>query len=103
MNYCIYEPIHGNYPSNCKECDGCIYNYHEPYGDIIKEWRKEAHVDIPVLYKYSFSKKELIICTSKPGYMIGYQGMLIDKYRKILEQHIPIDTITFIECTNEVC
>ena len=104
MNYCVYKSLHGNYPSDCKECDNCAYYYHEPYGDIIKEWREKAGVTIPVLYRYSSFEEKLIICTSRPGPMIGKAGCLIEEYKqKLIDAHMKIKEVQFIECANEAC
>ena len=106
MDYCLYKYSHNYYSSvHCSgDCKNCGYNYHEPYGDIIKEWREKAKVNIPVLYKYDSFKRILTICTSRPGYMIGYHGVLIDEYKqKLIDAGMRINNIEFIECEGEFC
>jgi len=107
MNYCMYEPIHGEFPTCSGDCSNCGYSYHDKLGDIIKEWRIEAKVETPVLYKYkSYDGGILIICTSRPGYMIGYKGQLIEKYQEKLNKASltrKINEIKFIEVENELC
>ena len=107
MNYCLYASVHGEMPTcNNEECQNCGYYFHDYFSDIIKEWRLEAKVDNPVLYKYDSLNKILIICTAWPGYMIGYHGKLIEKYQdKLNKAYISrkIKEIKFIEVENELC
>lgn len=106
MNYCMYEPIHGEFPTCSGNCSDCEYFYHDKLSDIIKEWRIEAKVEMPVLYKYNSFNKTLTICTSRPGYMIGYKGQLIEKYQEKLNKAYftrKINEIKFIEVENELC
>ena len=49
---------------------------------IIKQWKTECGVTHTVLFRYS-SRGELIICTDKPGYLIGLRGEKAFKYEKI--------------------
>jgi ribosomal protein S3 len=62
--------------------------YSDAIKSIIKEWKDEAKVKGTVLYKlhskkneYDDSDMELIICTNRPGPMIGMHGQLVEKYR----------------------
>ena len=103
MNYCMYKPVHGAMPTCSNNCEECGYCYHDSFGDIIKEWRIEAKVENPVLYKYNSRDETLIICTSRPGYMIGYHGQLIEKYKEKLNQIKTVNEINFIEVENELC
>ena len=104
MNYCTYEPVHGAMPSCSGKCFDCGYYYHDYFSDIIKEWRIEAKVENPVLYKYNSLDKTLTICTARPGYMIGYHGQLIEKYKEKLSQiYKVVNEIKFIEVENELC
>lgn len=105
MNYCTYEPVHGAMPSSCSgNCFDCGYYYHDYFSDIIKEWRIEAKVENPVLYKYNSLDKTLTICTARPGYMIGYHGQLIEKYKEKFSQiYKVVNEIKFVEVENELC
>ena len=106
MNYCLYESVHSDMPTCSNNCKECGYYYHDSFGDIIKEWRIEANVKTPILYKYDSSKQILTLCTSRPGYMIGYHGQLIYKYREKLNKLYatrPIKGIDFIEVEDELC
>lgn len=63
--------------------------YSDAIKSIIKEWKDEANVKGTVLYmlhskknEYDDSDMELVICTNRPGHMIGMHGQLVDKYRE---------------------
>ena len=106
MDYCMYKPVHGEFPTCSNNCKECGYHYHDSFGDIIKEWRIEAKVETPVLYKYDSRKQILTLCTSRPGYMIGYHGQLIEKYREKLNKTYvtrQVKEIKFIEVEDELC
>ena len=66
---------------------------------IIKEWKDEAGVKgIIQINAYPTSKNTLIICTDRPGIMIGRGGCLIDKYREKIQKEYPdIKKIEFVE------
>ena len=55
--------------------------------DIIKEWKDEAGVKGIVLVGAHYYKSgKLIICTDRPGLMIGLHGELVDKYTEKLNK-----------------
>lgn len=68
---------------------------------VLKEWKKEAGVKYPCLFKYIGSENKIIIYTSRPGFFIGYHGELVDKYKKkindILRMKKEEITINFVE------
>ena len=117
-NQCLYEPIHGQY-ANCNGAckrgpnNYCPYYFVDPITKIINDWRKEAGVKDPIMIKKDHQNKKLYIYTTKPGYLIGYHGQMINKYRSLLSKkllsyfidhnRIPKDTnfIELVEC-NEV-
>lgn len=45
--------------------------------EVINNWCKEAGVTSPVGYYNNLSKKEFMIYTDRPGYMIGRAGILV--------------------------
>ena len=49
--------------------------------EIMKAYKEEAHVKHTILFRYTNNK--LIICTDRPGYMIGVRGTLCSKYEEI--------------------
>lgn len=107
MNYCIYEPIHGkqaNCNGVCQTADKfCPYYFVDTVLQIISDWKKEAGVESPVLYKFDHKGNKLILYTTRPGFMIGYHGRLYNKYLKLLQED-SIGTIyaakgiEFVEC-----
>lgn len=64
---------------------------------LLREWRTEAKNNHLCLYKGEGDT--LIIYTDRPGYMIGYSGDLVEKYRqKISEASFgTLKNITFVE------
>lgn len=68
------------------------------FAKILKEWKNEAGVKYPTLFKYDRTEKELIIYTSRPGLYIGVHGNLVDKYTKILQKECPeLKMVKFVE------
>ena len=86
MNHCIAPSVTGEIPNCSGRCSShkirCPYWFEDPLWAVINQWKQEAHVEDAVLYKVSYSDMKLMIGTTKPGYLIGYQGQLIDKYRE---------------------
>lgn len=52
---------------------------------VLKCWKEEAHVTRPIHYWYNANIGILTICSSDVGYLIGKQGVLVEKYRDILK------------------
>ena len=81
--------------------------YSNAIKSIIKEWKDEAKVKGAVLFSYKSKKNEyndsdmeLIICTNRPGPMIGMHGQLVDKYREKINKALITPhkvMITFVE------
>ena len=67
--------------------------------EIIKEWKDEAGVKgIIQISALPTVRDTLIICTDRPGYMIGKEGCLVDKYREKIQKEFPrINGINFVE------
>ena len=67
--------------------------------EIIKEWKDEAGVKgIIKISAVPTVRDTLIICTDRPGYMIGKEGCLVDKYREKIQKEFPrINGINFVE------
>ena len=90
---CIYEPIHGDYP-NCKgDCKRGKDNYCQYYAvdeicSILGQWKKEAHVEEPLIIKYDYKRRKMIIYTTKPGYLVGFHGNTINKYSELLKEKL---------------
>lgn len=118
-NMCLYEPINGSNPN----CDGackkgkdnyCQYYFVNEICAIVKQWKKEAHVEEPLLIKYDYNRKKMIIYTTRPGWLVGFHGNIIDKYSKLLNEKLILrfttadgipqngDFIELVECNDAV-
>lgn len=53
---------------------------------ILENWCEEAGVKTPVGYYWNTSKKCWEIYTDRPGFLIGKAGVLVDKYKNILNK-----------------
>ena len=103
MNTCLYEPIHGSFP----ECDGkcktgpgrhCAYYFIDEFWKIMSKWKTESRVDKSIMWKFNRDRTKMYVYTTKPGYMIGYHGSLIEKYRNLLKENGFEIEIEFVEC-----
>lgn len=69
--------------------------------DIIKVWKDEARLgreDIILLSAFPNSRETLKIYTSKPGWLIGKEGHLYQKYNQIILEKCPnIKKIKLVE------
>lgn len=64
--------------------------------EIMKAYKEEAHVKHTILFRYTNHK--LIICTDRPGSMIGCRGELCYKYEHICKHIDPqFKGIEFVE------
>ena len=66
---------------------------------IIKEWKDEAGIKGIILVSTLPEYRDTIkICTDRPGLMIGFHGVLVDKYKDKLKAVCPkLEHIEFIE------
>ena len=113
-NMCIYEPINGSYPNCDGTCKYCKYYVIDEICAIVKQWKKEAHVEDPLLIKYDYNRKKMIIYTTRPGLLVGFHGNIIDKYSKPLNEKLMLrftdangipqngDFIELVECNDAV-
>ena len=53
---------------------------------ILRKWCDEAGVKTPVGYYKNFSEKYWEIYTDRPGFLIGKDGILVQKYKDILNK-----------------
>lgn len=71
---------------------------------VLKEWKEEAGVKYPCLFKYLSRKNKIVIYTSRPGFFIGYHGKLVDKYKVKIKELLWMKkeeiTIDFVETAN---
>lgn len=90
---CLFALKKGNKP----DCDGkckkgknnyCQYYYVDDICKLLSQWATEAGVKEPLLIRYDRERKKLIIYTTKPGYLIGYHGEIINKYSELLKTYL---------------
>lgn len=46
----------------------------------------EAHLNEPVMYDVNYDTKEILIYSTRPGYLIGREGCLVDKYTEMMKK-----------------
>lgn len=108
MDHCIYSVAHGNAP-NCKGAcktglgEHCPYYFTDEFWHKMSDWKREAKIDTPVLYRFDNEQQKLYIYTTKPGYMIGKYGSLVEKYKLLLKEATLFNNkiengIEFVEC-----
>ena len=90
---CLYEPMNGSYP----DCNGackrgkdnyCQFYFVDEVCALLERWKAEAHIDEPLLMRYDYTRKKLVIYTTKPGYLIGLNGERINKYSALLNEKL---------------
>ena len=97
MNRCLYEPINGSYP----DCNGacktgnkvCPYYFIDPIAEVMKQWKKDAGVDTPILWKHDHKRNKICLYTTRPGYFIGLHGDCYQKFHKLLKEAMPDDEL----------
>ncbi len=68
------------------ENDGSVIELSMKIQKILKRWKKEARTTRVIQYRYR--KGMLTVYSSQPGWLIGKGGVLVDKYREILEKEV---------------
>jgi ribosomal protein S3 len=69
----------------------------------MRNWKEEAKVTTPIMYRHSICGKEVIVCTSQPGWLIGKAGRLVNKYSEIISNILREPTaIKFVEVGYDV-
>lgn len=56
------------------------------FDKVISLWKMEAHLNEPVMYDVNYDTKEILIYTTRPGWLIGKAGCLINKYTEIMKE-----------------
>ena len=88
MNRCLYDRTEDlpEYNGVCKAGKSiCPYYFVDPILAIMTKWITEIGLGTPVLYKLDRKKKKMIVYTTEPGKMIGYNGTLVNKYNERLK------------------
>lgn len=69
----------------------------------MRNWKEEAKVTTPIMCRHSICGKEVIVCTSQPGWLIGKAGRLVNKYSEIISNILrEPTTIKFVEVEHDV-
>ena len=70
------------------ERDYCQYYYVDDIFKLLSQRATEAGVKEPLLIRYDRERKKLVVYTTKPGYLIGDHGKLINKYSELLKTYL---------------
>lgn len=53
---------------------------------VMKKWLKEAKLNEDIHYNINYSENTITIYTTRPGWLIGMRGCLIEKYNSIMQK-----------------
>ena len=53
---------------------------------VMKKWLKEAKLKEDIHYNIDYDEKTITIYTTRPGWLIGMRGCLIEKYNSIMQE-----------------
>lgn len=56
--------------------------------DILREWVKEGGENYIHNMSYTYKRGILTIYMPRPGYLVGLQGRLVEKYNHILKNNV---------------
>lgn len=56
------------------------------FDKVISLWKMEAHLNEPVMYDVNYDAKEILIYSTRPGYLIGREGCLVNKYTEMMKE-----------------
>ena len=88
----MYESMHACPPKCNGACQKgeavCAYYFIDTILKIVSDWKKEAGVKTPVLYKFDRKRNKMVLYTTRPGFMIGRAGVLYNKYEALLKNDI---------------
>ena len=109
MNRCMYEPVRGLTPN----CNGacklgnkiCPYYFIDEVYKVFNEWRKDAGVDTPILWRFDRKRNKVCLYTTRPGYFIGLHG---ERYQRFMSKLREVDKEKFagdvdiVECDDGI-
>lgn len=110
-NMCLYEPMNGAYPHCNGRCRAgkkiCSYYFIDPVSKVMNDWKKEAGVETPILWKRDSKRNKICLYTTRPGLFIGLHGTTYQKYHDLLKKAMPTDQyiqngIDIIECDDGI-
>ena len=53
---------------------------------VMKKWLKEAKLKEDIHYNIDYDEKIITIYTTRPGWLIGAKGYLVEKYSLIMQE-----------------
>ena len=53
---------------------------------VMEKWLKEAKLKEDIQYNIDYDEKTITIYTTRPGWLIGMRGHLIEKYNSIMQK-----------------
>ncbi len=53
---------------------------------VMKKWLKEAKLKEDIHYNIDYDEKTITIYTTRPGWLIGEKGYLVEKYSLIMQE-----------------
>ena len=95
------------------KCDGkckfgkdnyCYFMYVDEVWHIMQEWKKEAGVKEPIIWKKDRKRNKVCLYTTKPGYFIGPYGALYEKYYEKLKDKNECfkNGLDFVDCDDYI-
>ena len=82
----MYEPLYGKYPECSAECETCGYFIEDPVCKIMRDWKEDAGVTTPILWKREPKRNKVCLYTTHPGYFIGKNGERYKRFHKLLQE-----------------
>ena len=65
---------------------------------LLKKWLDKIGHTNPVGYYYNYSKKEIELYTTRPGFLIGKHGVHIFEFKDMLKEEFGYEwTVKFVE------
>ena len=64
--------------------------YMYKFDKVISLWKMEACLSEPVMYDVNYDTREILIYTTRPGWLIGKAGCLVNKYTEVMKKEWPI-------------
>lgn len=58
--------------------------------ETIQYWKDDAHIHEPIMYDINWETREITIYTTRPGWLIGKAGCLVNKYTEIMKEEWPV-------------
>ena len=112
MDYCVYEAVHGD---NNRDCNGacnrgkdsfCPYYNVDKVWHIMNDWRRDARVTTPIIWRWDSRRNKVCLYTTHPGYFIGKSGERYQRFVKLLCEADPEkfkeNGVDIIQCDDSI-